>query len=31
MQKFCQMLRLSRDNQLLGNSTGFADIMESKA
>ena len=28
MQKFCQMLRLSRDNQLLGNSTGFADIME---
>ena len=28
MQQFCQMLRLSRDNQLLGNSTGFADIME---
>lgn len=22
------MLRLSRDNQLLGNSTGFADVME---
>ena len=27
-RQFCQMLRLSRDNQLLGNSSGFADVME---
>jgi hypothetical protein len=27
-RQFCQMLRTSRDNQLLGNSSGFADVME---
>ena len=27
-RQFCQTLRLSRDNQLMGNSSGFADVME---
>jgi hypothetical protein len=27
-RQFCQVLRLSRDNQLLRNSSGFADVMD---